>query len=89
MKRFSCHPASPVADPSIHHQLVLAGVGIAILPQNLAEENRKQGRLVRVLAAWEPDPVELYAVYPSRLNQTPKLRVFLQWLEENRGVRLK
>jgi DNA-binding transcriptional LysR family regulator len=82
-------PRVSVADPSIHHQLTLAGVGIAILPQELAAEDQKEGRLVRVLAAWEPDPVELYAVYPSRLSQTPKLRVFLQWLEEHRGIRLK
>jgi DNA-binding transcriptional LysR family regulator len=82
-------PRVSVADPSIHHQLALSGVGIAILPQNLVREDQKAGRLVRVLSAWEPEPVELYAVYPSRLNQTPKLRVFLQWLEENRGMRFK
>lgn len=89
LEEIQLSPRISVADPSIHHQLVLAGVGIAILPQSMVAVHQTQGRLVRVLPAWEPEPVELYAVYPSRLNQTPKLRVFLQWLEENRGLRLK
>jgi hypothetical protein len=43
----------------------------------------EQGRLVRVLPDWEPDPVELHAVYPSRLASSPNVRVFLQFLREH------
>jgi DNA-binding transcriptional LysR family regulator len=42
----------------------------------------EQGRLVRLLPEWEPEPVELHALYPSRLNSSPKVRVFLQFLRE-------
>jgi DNA-binding transcriptional LysR family regulator len=38
---------------------------------------------VRLLPEWEPDPVELYAVYPSRLNSSPKVRVFIQFLQKH------
>jgi DNA-binding transcriptional LysR family regulator len=42
----------------------------------------EQVRLVRILPEWEPEPVELHALYPSRLNSSPKVRAFLQFLRE-------
>ncbi len=71
-----------VPDPTINHQLALAGAGIALLGQAVARRDVEAGRLVRLLPEWEPEPVELHAVYPSRLNSSPKVRVFLQFLRE-------
>lgn len=42
----------------------------------------KQRRLVRLLADWEPDPIELHALYPSRLGASPKVRALLEFLRE-------
>jgi DNA-binding transcriptional LysR family regulator len=75
-----------VPDPTMNHQLAVAGVGVAIVAQSLAREDVEQGRLVRLLPEWEPDPVELHAVYPSRLSASPKVRVFLQFLREQFGT---
>jgi DNA-binding transcriptional LysR family regulator len=75
-----------VPDPTINHQLAIVGVGVALLSQSLARADVEQGRLVRLLPDWEPEPVELYAVYPSRLNSSPKVRVFLQFLREHFGA---
>lgn len=72
-----------VPDPTINHQLAVAGVGVALLSQSVARLDVEQGRLVRLLPDWEPDPVELYAVYPSRLNSSPKVRAFLQFLRDH------
>jgi DNA-binding transcriptional LysR family regulator len=58
-------------DPTTHHQLAVGGVGV------------DTGRLVRLLPEWEPDPVELYAMYPSRLNSSPKVRAFVQFLQKH------
>jgi DNA-binding transcriptional LysR family regulator len=71
-----------VADPVINYQLAVAGAGVALLSQSVARADLERGRLVRLLPDWEPDPVELHAVYPSRLNSSPKVRVFLQFLRE-------
>jgi DNA-binding transcriptional LysR family regulator len=46
----------------------------------------EQGRLFRVLPDWEPEPIELYALYPSQLNASPKVRVFLQFLRVKLGT---
>lgn len=70
-------------DPTIHHQLAVAGVGVALLSESLARVDVEEGRLVRLLPEWEPDPVELYAVYPSRLNSSPKVRAFVQFLQKH------
>jgi DNA-binding transcriptional LysR family regulator len=72
-----------VPDPTINHQLAIAGVGIALLAQSTTQADVEQGRLVRLLPEWEPDPVELHAVYPSRLASSPKVRVFLQFLRDH------
>jgi DNA-binding transcriptional LysR family regulator len=56
-----------VPDPSVHHQLALKGVGIAMLGQAEVFADLKERRLVRLLPEWEPEPIELYALHPSRL----------------------
>jgi DNA-binding transcriptional LysR family regulator len=71
-----------VPDPTINHQLAIAGAGVTLLAQSSTLADVEHGRLVRVLPEWEPDPVEIHAVYPSRLASSPKVRVFLQFLRE-------
>ena len=69
-------------DSTIYHQLAVAGVGVALLSQSSARVDVEEGRLVHLLPEWEPDPFELYAVYPSRLNSSPKVRAFVQFLQK-------
>ncbi len=71
-----------VPDPTMNHQLAVAGAGVALIAQVVARVDVEQGRLVRILPDWEPEPVELHALYPSRLNSSPKVRAFLQFLRE-------
>lgn len=75
-----------VPDPTINHQLALAGAGVALLAQAVVRADIEQGRLVRILPEWEPEPVELYALYPSRLDSSPKVRAFLQFLRKGMGT---
>jgi hypothetical protein len=74
-----------VPDPSINMELALNGVGIALLSQAAAAAAVRDGYLVRLLPEWEPEPVQLYAVYPSRLSASPKVRVFLEFLRDRFG----
>ena len=71
-----------VPDPSVHRQLALAGIGVAALGQAEVVTDLKERRLVRVLPEWEPEPIELYALYPSRLSASPKVRALLEYLRE-------
>lgn len=71
-----------VPDPSVHRQLALSGVGVAMLGQAEVATDLKDRRLVRLLPEWEPEPIELSAVYPSRLSASPKVRAMLEFLAE-------
>ena len=82
MKEVRIESRLSVPDPNVHHQLAVAGVGVALLSQSLARGDVQEGRLLRLLPEWEPDPVELYAVYPSRLNSSPKERAFVHFLQK-------
>jgi DNA-binding transcriptional LysR family regulator len=70
-----------IGDPVIHRRLCLDGVGIAVLPNWLINDEVIKKRLVRVLPDWTPSPIELYVLYPTRLSMTPKLNVFLKFME--------
>ena len=71
-----------VPDPSVHHQLALNGVGVAMLGQAEVVGDLKERRLARILPEWEPEPIDLYALHPSRLARSPKVRVLLEFLGE-------
>jgi DNA-binding transcriptional LysR family regulator len=71
-----------VPDPAISQQLALAGVGISVLSQIGCRRDVEQGCLVRLLPEWEPDPVEIHALYSARLSSSPKVRAFIQFLQD-------
>lgn len=79
--RVPSHVAVP--DPAINQQLALSGAGIALLSQKGVRSEVAAGRLIRVLPEWEPAPVELHALYASRLTRSPKVRAFLQALRQH------
>lgn len=74
-----------VPDPTVNHLLAVNGAGIALLSQSMAGRDVEEGRLIRILPEWEPDPVELYALYPPKLNASPRVRAFLQFFRETFG----
>jgi DNA-binding transcriptional LysR family regulator len=71
-----------VPDPSVHRQLALAGAGVALLGHAEVVKDLKERRLVRLLPEWEPEQIELHALYPSRLGASPKVRALLEFLRE-------
>jgi DNA-binding transcriptional LysR family regulator len=82
LKEVRVESRASVPDPAINRQLAVAGAGVVLLAQSIARPDVEQGRLVRLLPDWEPDPVELHALYSSRLNSSPKVRAFLEFLRE-------
>lgn len=60
--------------------LLEEGVGVSILPEIIAEEALKHGRIERVFSQWTVGSIPLFAVFPSRPHMTSRLRVFLELL---------
>lgn len=64
-------------------QLVLEGYGMARLSSFMVEEDLRVGRLVAVLPDADPgDRQVISAVYPERVDNSVRLKVFLEFLRE-------
>ncbi|MBN9216439.1 MAG: LysR family transcriptional regulator [Mesorhizobium sp.] len=59
---------------------VLAGLGLAYLPQDQVKEHLADGRLVRVLADWCPPFPGYHLYYPSRRQATPAFSLLVDAL---------
>ena len=81
-------PRVAVPDPEMNRQLTLAGVGIALLSKGLVLADVEAGRVLRLLPEWDPEPVALHALYPTRLGSSPKVRAFLEFFKERQPVAL-
>ncbi|RYY74665.1 MAG: LysR family transcriptional regulator [Comamonadaceae bacterium] len=63
--------------------LVLAGLGMAWLPDYMCRRDVREGRLEHVLPGWAPPSSILHAVFPSRRGMVPAVRRFLDFLGDN------
>lgn len=61
----------------------LEGMGIARTPVFLIDEELAEGKLVPILTDLEVVSPSLWVVYPSRRQLSPKVRVFIDFLEES------
>ncbi|WP_108126340.1 LysR family transcriptional regulator [Saccharospirillum mangrovi] len=60
-----------------------AGMGLAVLPREMARRDLESGRLETVLPDWSPATGQLYAVYTSRRLLSSKVRTFIDFLAEH------
>jgi DNA-binding transcriptional LysR family regulator len=74
-------PALAVNSLVVLRDLVLAGHGIARLPELMAARPLREGRLRPVLAAHAGPGQSWYAVYPSARHLLPKQRILIELLE--------
>ncbi|MEG2803030.1 LysR family transcriptional regulator [Stenotrophomonas sp.] len=63
-------------------EAALAGMGIILQPDFLVAEALADGRLERLLPAWDVAPIGIFAVYTSRNHLAPKVRSFIDYLVE-------
>jgi DNA-binding transcriptional LysR family regulator len=63
-------------------EALLAGAGVALMPDWLVHEEIVRGRLAVLLPQFTPAPLEVNAVYPSGRHVSAKLRTFVDFLQE-------
>lgn len=64
----------------------IQGLGIALLPDFIVDQHLRQGRLVRLLEAYERVPMSLFALYPSRHHVPAAVRILLAFIKEQLGA---
>lgn len=79
--RFKADSAAALAEATA------AGIGIAALPDVIAEAAAREGRLVPVMTAYSLPPVGIFVVRPSGHNPPRKVRVLTEFLLERVGGR--
>ncbi len=67
-------------------EAVLSGLGLAPLSPWLVRHDLRDGTLRIVLPEWRVPPVPVHAIYPSRRNLAPRVRVVLDFLLEQLTV---
>lgn len=64
------------------YEAIKAGAGISFIPDFVLKCSSME-QLTPVLPAWRSPPIELFAVYPSGKNLSPKVRAYLDHLGEH------
>jgi DNA-binding transcriptional LysR family regulator len=64
-------------------EVAARGAGIVFEPAFIVGPEVRAGRLVPLLQDYEPAPVPIYAVYPSRKHLSAKVRLFVDFLVES------
>ncbi|MDC0835667.1 substrate binding domain-containing protein [Geitlerinema sp. CS-897] len=78
------NPRCWVNDPTIAFEMVLAGAGIGLLPVFFCREAVQSGVLLPLLEDWQAaHQVLLSAIFPTTRKRSPKVKAFLQFLQDN------
>jgi DNA-binding transcriptional LysR family regulator len=75
-------PRIVTADLMMIREAVLAGVGIAALPEMMYGAPLRTGQLSPVMPGWTLPTPQLYAVFVSRQGMVPAVRAFVDYLVE-------
>ena len=67
-------------DATVLLHAALADGGISLQPTYLASSLLQDGRLQQVLPDWQPPPMTIHALYPSRRHLSPAVRALLDFL---------
>jgi len=70
-------------DGEIAVRWALEGLGIVMRAEWDVARHLRSGRLVQVLAAWETPEADIYALWPQRLQWSPRVRAFVDFMGES------
>ncbi|WP_313290597.1 LysR substrate-binding domain-containing protein [Stutzerimonas nitrititolerans] len=69
-------------DVAVLREGALAGVGVALLPEEIVSGDLASGRLINVLDGWTPRMGDVVAIFPSRRGLMPAVRKLIDFLAE-------
>jgi DNA-binding transcriptional LysR family regulator len=62
---------------ALAHDMAVAGLGLAYLPQDVVSQKLAAGKLIQVLADWSPPASGYHLYYPTRRQQTPAFKLLV------------
>ncbi|WP_342375547.1 LysR family transcriptional regulator [Myxococcus stipitatus] len=79
-RRFTFAPRLYVSEFSAAYRAVLAGVGIAMLPESLCAQDVTKRHMTRVLDGWEGEAAGVYLLYRAHRSLTAAVRTCIDHL---------
>jgi len=73
-------PKLLIDDFMILKQMVIEGLGVAIIPDYMCQQELSDGRLIQILAPWGMPDVDVYALYPKHRLNIPKVKAFMDFI---------
>ena len=71
-----------VNETGLYIKMCLEGFGLAQLAESIVSEHLQEGRLIEVLADWQPRSVSVTLLYPHQRFLSPAVRAFADWVAE-------
>ncbi|WP_198332399.1 LysR family transcriptional regulator [Psychrobacter aquimaris] len=71
-----------VNETGLYIKMCLEGFGLAQLAENVVSDHLGEGRLIEVLADWQPASVPVSLLYPHQRFLSPAVRAFADWIIE-------
>lgn len=75
-------PKMLIDDFLILKQMAIEGLGLAIIPDYMCQQEVANGQLVEVLPQWGMPDVDVYALFPKYRLNIPKVRAFMEFIQQ-------
>ncbi|SLK12347.1 HTH-type transcriptional regulator DmlR [Phytobacter ursingii] len=69
-----------VNETGLYIKMCLGGFGLAQLAERIVLEHLQEGRLIEILADWQPPSVPVTLLYPHQRFLSPAVRAFADWI---------
>jgi len=79
-QEIAVNPKLLVDDFLILKQMAIEGLGVAIIPDYMCEQELASGQLVQVLPTWGMPNVDVFALYPKHRLKIPKVKAFMDFI---------
>jgi DNA-binding transcriptional LysR family regulator len=86
-KEVTFDPVLRSGDPNVLLQATVAGLGIALLPSAVVEDEIRNKHLVRILPDWHSDNITIHLVFATNRGIVPAVRVLIDYLADNFNFR--
>lgn len=78
---FQMTPKMLINDFIILKQMTIEGLGVTIIPTYMCNQEVADGSLVPLFEEWGMPSVDVYALYPKHKLNIPKVKAFLQYIQ--------
>jgi DNA-binding transcriptional LysR family regulator len=82
-KTLSFDPVLTSGDLNLLLTVATAGLGVALLPSDVVEDQLRLKRLIRILPDWHSEEVNIHLVFATKRGLVPAVRVLIDYLGEN------